>query len=990
MKQRVRRIISVVLTASICVSLVPNVIGSGTVLADESDWNDFTERTCLGTSAMVSPSAPGVDSEWTGNKVYFGNDTKGRRITFRVLAPSTTEYGGKTLFLDAAENLMKRRFDDNSNVWNGSELQEYLNGEFYNESFSDVEKAAIVTSKQKEGAAYPSGSYLQNTFGSRTGLNDKVFILDASDVVNESYGYSSDPGYEKTSGNAEYNSHIVDNHKKSGASSGYWWLRSACSFGEFSSGLVDWNGDISYSFVTEEYGVAPAINIDLNSILFSNIFSYTGKLGEAKTSYYLTLRNSNLSIGLQDGQHAMSVNDTTIAVPYEISGEDADSATRATVLILDKQYATGNTNNANILFYHTLEFDYLGGSFHKSGLGTFDLPSSFKMSDWGKKYYVYILAEKTYTSSSGSAYASDPVMISAPKSNFDSFTWNLSSNGDLFIKCFAKYIHLDQIGEDNLSKVKSITVDISELSFPVDSIKEDVENTNPYSYVSYNYIEDTEYLILYGSECKVSSMKFVCGNNDKFYMSLHDFPSLDGSKINVPQDVSLQRLMLWNTGISSLDFLSGRTVDEIEFNNCNKITQIVVPDTVGHAIFRCCDSLEKAAISSPETYYKFSACTLLSDVSLPQGITSIEYATFRGCNNLKTIELPDTVTRLKHESFWDSGIESITLPSSIEYIDHAAFNNCLNLKSFVIPSGIKYLSGTFYSCSSLESVYIPESVIEIADDPFGSRCDSLKDIYFGGTKEQWESIKIHGTSDVKTIYDCAHNAEIHFNSKGLPTPTPTPTKKPTATPTSAVKPKSTWKQEGNNWYYYDAKGSKVTGWQMISSTWYFFDNKGVMQTGWIESAGKWYYMKDTGAMALGWIQDGGKWYYMSASGAMATGWVQAGDKWYFMGASGAMATGWIQSGKYWYYMSASGAMATGWVQSGKTWYFMNESGAMVTGWQRAGIYWYYFESSGAMKTGWLETSGAKYYLADSGAMVTGKQTIGGKSYEFNSSGALIK
>ncbi|MBQ1376152.1 MAG: hypothetical protein IIY69_07705, partial [Clostridia bacterium] len=45
---------------------------------------------------------------------------------------------------------------------------------------------------------------------------------------------------------------------------------------------------------------------------------------------------------------------------------------------------------------------------------------------------------------------------------------------------------------------------------------------------------------------------------------------------------------------------------------------------------------------------------------------------------------------------------------------------------------------------------------------------------------------------------------------------------------SAAKPKSAWKQEGKNWYYYDAKGSKVTGWQQINGTWYFFDNKGIM------------------------------------------------------------------------------------------------------------------------------------------------------------------
>ncbi len=211
-----------------------------------------------------------------------------------------------------------------------------------------------------------------------------------------------------------------------------------------------------------------------------------------------------------------------------------------------------------------------------------------------------------------------------------------------------------------------------------------------------------------------------------------------------------------------------------------------------------------------------------------------------------------------------------------------------------------------------------------------------------------------------------------------PTATPTPTKKPTATPTPTSKPsnnlKSAWKQEGNTWYYFNDKGSKVTGWQNISGTWYYFNTQGVMQTGWLKDGNSWYYLKSSGAMAIGWVQDAGKWYYMSRSGAMATGW--------------------IQDGRFWYYLGPSGAMVTGWVKSGSAWYYMMDSGAMVKGWKLIGGKWYYFDLSGAMITGWLETwleTGQKtYYLTDSGAMAVGTITIDGNVYSFDSSGALIK
>ena len=202
-------------------------------------------------------------------------------------------------------------------------------------------------------------------------------------------------------------------------------------------------------------------------------------------------------------------------------------------------------------------------------------------------------------------------------------------------------------------------------------------------------------------------------------------------------------------------------------------------------------------------------------------------------------------------------------------------------------------------------------------------------------------------------------------------------------------PKSTWVKEGNNWYYYDTNGKKMTGWQKIGA-WYYFDSKGVMQTGWIKDGSSWYYLSPSGAMVTGWMKVGNTWYFFSASGAMASNcWVKSGNSWYYMNSSGAMATGWISDGGKWYFLSSSGAMVTGWIKSGDAWYYMSNSGAMVTGWQQLGGKWYYFESSGAMKTGWVQSGKNWYYMNPSGEMVTGKVTIAGKTSKFSDSGVWL-
>ena len=213
-------------------------------------------------------------------------------------------------------------------------------------------------------------------------------------------------------------------------------------------------------------------------------------------------------------------------------------------------------------------------------------------------------------------------------------------------------------------------------------------------------------------------------------------------------------------------------------------------------------------------------------------------------------------------------------------------------------------------------------------------------------------------------------------------PTSTPTKKPTATPTPYI---SGWVQLGDEWFYYDGSGQKVTGWYKIGA-WYYFDEDGVMQTGWQEIDGEWYYLRPSGSMYTGWLPWGNTYYYLDSSGKMVTGWKKIDGTWYYFLGSGAMVKGWKQIDGTWYYLESDGAMHIGWLLSGGNWYYLDTHGAMVTGWLHSGNYWYYFKDSGSMLTGWLEENGKYYYLDDDGRMVTGTVKIDGKRYTFDSHG----
>ena len=91
-------------------------------------------------------------------------------------------------------------------------------------------------------------------------------------------------------------------------------------------------------------------------------------------------------------------------------------------------------------------------------------------------------------------------------------------------------------------------------------------------------------------------------------------------------------------------------------------------------------------------------------------------------------------------------------------IPWGAFMNCALLKSVTLPKYASDISEMFIGCTSLETVVLQEGVNSITGATF-SGCTSLKDIYYAGSKEQWESIQ-----GVKAEFsEPLKNATVHYN-----------------------------------------------------------------------------------------------------------------------------------------------------------------------------------------------------------------------------------
>ena len=98
-----------------------------------------------------------------------------------------------------------------------------------------------------------------------------------------------------------------------------------------------------------------------------------------------------------------------------------------------------------------------------------------------------------------------------------------------------------------------------------------------------------------------------------------------------------------------------------------------------------------------------------TNVSLPEGMTSIGDHAFHGCSKMKSIDIPETVTSIGDCAFCGCGITSIDIHEAVTCIGDSAFHGCSSLESIEIPESVTTIGDyAFKSCSSLTSVTIDD------------------------------------------------------------------------------------------------------------------------------------------------------------------------------------------------------------------------------------------------------------------------------------------
>ena len=172
------------------------------------------------------------------------------------------------------------------------------------------------------------------------------------------------------------------------------------------------------------------------------------------------------------------------------------------------------------------------------------------------------------------------------------------------------------------------------------------------------------------------------------------------------------------------------------------------------------DSVEIGTHVTSFGQFAFINCTNISEVTIPDSVLSIGSSAFSGCSGLTSVHItdiakwcgisfgsPDANPLYYAHNLYCNGVKvtDLVVPDSVTSIGDETFSNCTGLTSITIGDGVTNI-GTyaFSGCTGLTGVTIPDGVTSIGKNAF-TNCTNLTSVTFVGK----DMATVQGMSDYK-------------------------------------------------------------------------------------------------------------------------------------------------------------------------------------------------------------------------------------------------
>ncbi len=212
--------------------------------------------------------------------------------------------------------------------------------------------------------------------------------------------------------------------------------------------------------------------------------------------------------------------------------------------------------------------------------------------------------------------------------------------------------------------------------------------------------------------------------------------------------------------ITSVEFEKESVCERIgnyAFRGCTSIEAVYIADIASWCNISFGDSLF-GYLANPLYYAEniYLKGVLVTELVIPNGITSINSYAFENCTSLTSVTIHDSVTNIGSYAFENcTNLTSVTIGSSVTKIGSSAFRGCTSITNVTIPNSVTNIeSRAFDSCTNLTSVTIPNSVTKIGSSAF---------------EECYKLVEIINHSSLEIISGSSNNGYIGYYAKEIHT-----------------------------------------------------------------------------------------------------------------------------------------------------------------------------------------------------------------------------